>query len=143
MAEDHDKTNPTAGVDALVDPSPLTIAQVAVLSRANSPVLFGRVENLDRALEALYLTSIPAAEAVRRIKAGTAQDDAVAWAEAELREPGAYADRMVALLDAIAAFWKMLPNGDPQKKTPSDTGTDGSPNSSSGSAAHTVGGLNT
>lgn len=139
MAEDHDKTNPVAGVDALVDPRPLTIAQVAVLSRANNPVLVGKVENLDRALEALYLTSIPAAEAVRRIKAGTSQDDAVEWAERELREPGEYADRMVALLDAITAFWKMLPNGDPQKKTQSDTAMDGSRSLSSGPAAPTDG----
>jgi hypothetical protein len=101
--------------------------------------IFGKVENLDRALEALYLTSIPAAEAVRRIKAGTAQDDAVEWAEKELREPGEYAERMVALLDAITAFWKMLPNGDPQKKTQSDTAMDGSRSLSSGPAAPTDG----
>lgn len=139
--EDHDKTNPIASVEALVDPKPLTIAKVAILSRVNSPVLFGKVDGPGVALEALYLTSIPAAEALKHI--ATAKDDAIVWAEEALKEPGAYSDRMCALLDAITAFWKMLPNGDPEKKTQSDTATDGSRSSSSGPAAPTDGGSTT
>jgi len=142
--EDHDKTNPVAGVDALVAPHPLTIARVALLTRVNSPVLFGHADDLSRNLEALYLADAPFADAARSAKAGTAQDDALAWAEADegVKEPDGYARRMVALLDAITAFWKMLPNGDPQKKTPSATGTDGSPSLPSGAAAPTGGGSN-
>lgn len=143
--EDHDKTNPVAGIDALVAPHQITIARVALLSRVNSPVLFGRADDLSRNVEALYLSSAPIAEAAKSAKAGTAQEDALAWAESDgkMNEPGEYANRMCDLLDAITAFWKMLPNGDPEKKTPSDTGTDGSRNSSSGPAEHTDGGSNT
>jgi hypothetical protein len=132
-------------VDALVAPHPLTIARVALLSRVNSPVLFGHADDLSRNLEALYLSDAPFADAARSVKAGTAQDDALAWADADegMREPGGYAKRMVALLDAITAFWKMLPNGDPQKKTPSATETAGSQSLSNGPAAPTDGGLNT
>jgi hypothetical protein len=139
MEVEHDKTNPVAGVDALVDPSPLTISRVALLSRVNSPVLFGHAEDMDRCLEALYLTSAPIAEAVKSAKAGTSKDDAVVWSESALAKPGAYTEKMVALLDAITAFWKMLPNGNPQKKTPSGTETDGSRNSSNGDAGLTDG----
>lgn len=143
--EEHDKTNPVAGVDALVDPHPLTIARVALLSRVNSPVLFGHADDLPRNVEALYLASAPIAEAAKSAKSGTSAEDALAWAEADdgVKETKGYAKAMCALLDAITAFWKMLPNGDPEKKTPSDTGTDGSPNSSSGPAEHTGGESNT
>lgn len=141
--QEHDKTNPIAGVDALVDPSPLTIARVALLSRVNSPVLFGHAEDIDRCLEALYLTSAPIAEAAKSAKAGTSVEDALAWADGEIAEPGEYSKRLVALLDSITEFWKMLPNVDPQKKTPSATETGGSQNSSNGDAAPTDGELNT
>lgn len=143
--QDHDKTNPVAGVDALLNPHPLTIARVALLTRVNSPVLFGHTDDMTRNVEALYLASAPIATAAKSAKAGTAQEDALAWAEndREMNEPGEYEKRMCDLLDAVTAFWKMLPNEDPEKKTPSDTGTDGLQNSSSGPAAPTDGGLNT
>ena len=141
--QEHDKTNPTAGVDALVDPSPLTIARVALLSRVNSPVLFGHAEEIDRCIEALYLVTVSIADAARSAKAGTATEDALAWAEKELPDMAGYSSRMVALLDSITAFWKMLPNGDPQKKTRSGTETGGSQNSSSGDAEPTDGASNT
>lgn len=136
---EHDETNPIAGVDALVNPHPLTIARVALLSRVNSPVLFGHADDLDRCIEALYLTTVPVAEAAGSIRAGRQADDALEWAEEALSEQGAYATAMVGLLDSITAFWNMLPNGDPQKKTRSATATAGSRNSSSGRAARTGG----
>lgn len=141
--EDHDKTNPVTGVDALVAPHPLTIARVALLSRVNSPVLFGHADDLNRNLEALYLATAPLADAAKSAKGGTAEDDALAWAEDGMNEPGDYAKAMASLLDAITDFWKMLPNGDPEKKTPSATETGGSPSSPSGDAAPTAGASNT
>lgn len=143
--EEHDKANPVAGVDALVDPHPLTIARVALLSRVNSPVLFGHADDAGRNVEALYLASAPIAAAAKSAKAGTSAEDALAWAEADadVKGPEGYAKAMCALLDAITAFWNMLPNGDPEKKTQSATATDGLPNSSSGPAEPTDGGLNT
>lgn len=143
--EDHDKTNPLASVDALVDPAPLTIARIALLSRVNSPVLFGHADDTTRNVEALYLASVPIADAARSAKGKTSVEDALAWAEADkgMADPREYTKRMIALLDSITAFWKMLPNGDPQKKTPSDTGTAGSRNSSSGDAVPTGGESNT
>lgn len=112
--EDHDRSNPVASVDALVSPSPLTIARFALLSRVNSPVIYGIADDVGRNLEALYLTSIPVAEAARHVK--TAVDDALVWAEETLKEPGAYTEKMCALLNAVTAFWNMLPNPDPKKK---------------------------
>jgi hypothetical protein len=111
--EEHDKTNPLASVDALVDPAPLTIARIALLSRVNSPVLFGHADDHARNVEALYLASVPIADAARSAKGGTSVEDALAWAEADkgMADPREYVKRMVALLDSITAFWKMLPNG--------------------------------
>lgn len=143
--EEHDKTNPVAGVDALVEPHPLTIARFALLSRVNSPVLFGHAEDAGRNVEAIYLASAPIAEAAKSAKDGTSAEDALAWSEAnaDVKGPEGYAKAMCALLDAITAFWGMLPGNDPEKKTRSDTETDGSRSSSSGPAEPTDGGLNT
>lgn len=143
--EEHDKTNPLASVDALVDPAPLTIARIALLSRVNSPVLFGHADDHARNVEALYLSSVPIADAAKSAKGGTSVEDALAWTEADkgMADPREYVNRMVALLDSITAFWKMLPNGDPQKKTPSATETAGLRNSSNGDAAPTGGESNT
>lgn len=143
MADEHDKSNPVAGVDALVDPHPLTIARVALLSRVNSPVLFGHADDHGRNVEAVYLASAPIKDAARSVRDGTSEDDALAWSEAEMKEPREYVDRTVELLDAVTAFWRMIPNPDPEKKTPSATGTGGSSSSSSGDAAPTGGESNT
>lgn len=114
--EKHDKTNPIASVDALTSPAPLTMARIALLSRINSPVLFGRAEDVAKCVEALYLANAPIADAAKSAKSGTVDVDALAWAEGALKDSGEYAEKMCALLDAITAFWKMLPNGDPKKK---------------------------
>ena len=122
--EDHDETNPIASVDALVDPAPLTISRLALLSRVNSPVLFGHAEDMDRCMEAIYLVSVPVAEAARSIKTGSTLQDSVVWADAAIKDVGTYSERICSLLDAITSFWKMIPSGEPKKKA-SDTGTAG------------------
>lgn len=137
--EEHDKTNPLASVDALVNPHPLTMARIALLSRVNSPVLFGHADDVGRNLEALYLANAPITDAAKSAKAGTSQEDALVWSDADKDGTDVYVEKMCELLDAITAFWKMLPNSDPEKKTASATVMDGLQNSSSGGAAPTDG----
>lgn len=123
--EKHDKSNPIASVDALINAKPLTIAQVALLSRIDSPILFGIADDINKCITALYLLSIPMSEAVKHLK--TAEDDALVWSHEKYGSFKDYSRDMCSLLDSITEFWKMMPSADPKKKQ-FDTATDGSLN---------------
>ena len=107
--------NPVESIDALIDPSPLTLGQIALLERIDSPLLRGDVGSMSRCAEAMWLLSLPREEAARRWKEAPVQG--ILWPDAPTLQE--YRKRLAEVLDGITAFYRMLPaqeGGEPKKE---------------------------
>ena len=129
MSEDNDIVpEPKASLDALVDPAPLTIAQIAVLERVKSPVPTGNIDSVNDCLVALYLMSMPVREAgrmARTLPVDEIEGKALDWADSEDMSGAEYNERLSALLGACTSFWKMLPRPESKDAKKKDTATAG------------------
>ena len=123
--------NPQASLDALTPPHPLTLGKIAVLCRLDSPLLVGNVDDLCECLAALYVIEMPLNECVVNFK--TLKDDAIVWGDS--LTPTEYRMRLAAALDAVAAFFEMIPR--PAASSKKNSATDGSQSLSNGSATPT------
>lgn len=106
--------NPVESIDALLSPSPLTLGQIALLERIDSPLLRGDVSSISKCAEALWLLSLPRDEAASRWQEAPVQG--VLWLDATPLQ--AYRKRLAEVLDGITAFYRMLPaqeGGEPKK----------------------------
>lgn len=134
--------NPKEALEALADPSPLTLGQIALLDLYGSPLLHGEIDDLSKVTFSLWLLSMPLAKAVAEARF---PDHAILWADGITAEE--YDRRLVDALAAIAAFFHILPRpesgeddaigGLKKKRAASATAT--SPSSPRGSAATTAG----
>lgn len=107
--------NPADGLDALLDPDPLTLGRVALLERADAPILRADVDSLTETLAAIWLVRAPVEEAARewprRYELSAVWGDKLA--------PADYRRELHGLLRALAAFRRLLPRAtEEQKKTP-------------------------
>lgn len=131
---------PAKALAALAEPAPLTLGQVALLDLHKCPLLAGDFDDLNATLFALWLLDMPLERAVAE---ANYPEKAIVWGT-EIGVDG-YKTRLVAALNAIAAFRDMLPKvesgDDAKKKTLASGGaeTETSRKSSSSSAAPTAG----
>ncbi len=131
---------PATALEALADPAPLTLGQVALLDLYKCPILDGKIDNVNETAFALWLLSMPLEQAVAEAHF---PEKAIVWA-GEVGVDG-YNDRLVKALKALERFYGMLPKAesgeDAQKKTSEsgEPGTATSRRSSSSSAASTAG----
>ena len=112
--------NPQAALDALADPAPLTLGQVALLEKIRSPLLTGAADAAD-VIPGLFLLSLPSAQGAKHLK--TLEHDAFAWADT--LTPADFRERWRAALEALAAFYALLPGpegGEPKKASPATAG---------------------
>ena len=135
--------NPKEALEALADPSPLTLGQIALLDLYGSPLLHGEIGALSKVTFSLWLLSMPLAKAVAEARF---PDHAILWADGITAEE--YARRLVDALAALAAFFHILPRpesgeddavGGLKKKRAGASATATSPSSSRSSAASTGG----
>ena len=135
--------NPKEALEALADPSPLTLGQIALLDLYGSPLLHGEIGDLSKVTFSLWLLSMPLAKAVAEARF---PDHAILWADGITAEE--YDRRLVDALAAIAAFFHILPRpesgeddaiGGLKKKRAGASATATSPSSSRRSAASTDG----
>lgn len=126
--------NPAASLDALAATPELTLGKMAVLTRIDSPILVGDAADIPSTLTALWILAAPFDE----VLANRADLETPALKWGERMEPSEYRKRIIAALDAVNAYYDMLPRAEPDKKKRAP-GTDRSPNSPSGSAARTAG----
>lgn len=135
--------NPKEALEALADPAPLTLGQIALLDLYGSPLLHGDIGDLNKVTFSLWLLSMPLAQAVAEARF---PDRAIVWAGGIT--PEEYDRRLVDVLAAIAAFFHILPRpesgeddaiGDLKKKRAGAAATATSPSSSRRSAASTGG----
>ena len=105
---------PAKALDAMAEPSPLSLGQIALLDLHKCPLLTGDFSDLNATLFALWLLDMPLERAVAE---ANYPETAIVWGT-EIGVDG-YKTRLVAALNAIAAFRDMLPkveSGDDAKK---------------------------
>lgn len=113
--------NPRKALDALADPAPLTLGQVALLEKIKSPLLSATNPAAADVIPALYLLSLPSAQGAKHLK--TLTEDAFAWADT--LTPDDFSNRWGAALKALRAFYALLPGpteGEPKKDSPATAG---------------------
>lgn len=115
---------PQKAADALATPAPLTLGQFALLRKLSSPLLDGDASDLAACGAALWLLSLPRAEAARRFAEAPAQG----LAYLDSLSPAAYREALKALFDAISAFYDMLPRPEESDAKKNASEMAGSPN---------------
>ena len=100
--------NPEKALEALVEPSPLTLGQIALLERIDSPLLRGDVSSIHECARGLWLLSLPPQEAATRWR--ESEQEAIAWLDAVGVQ--GYRNAVTRVLDGITAFFDMLPRPD-------------------------------
>jgi len=125
---------PAAVLEAVTRPTSLTLARLALLEKAECPIIFRDISKLAENVRATYLFSIPYEEAVEKM--ATADKDSLVWLE-KVGEK-AYLDKFEELARGIVEFWKMLPNTEKKKDSETVSETGGSENLSNGSAEPTA-----
>ena len=114
--EINTQKTPQAVLDAVLNPSPLSVGRIALLEKAKSPLLMKDFGNLNECIRATYLVELPLKEAVAKLKdEDTLLTEAIAWAD----ELGwdKYEEKLAALIVSLVKFWKMLPPEETEKKT--------------------------
>jgi len=124
---------PKAVLDAVLRPTSLTLARLALLEKAKCPILYRDITKLSENVRATYLFSIPYEEAVAKME--TADKDSLVWLE-KVGE-AEYLKKFEELARGVVSFWKLLPKVEKKKDSQTDSETVGSENSQSGSAEPT------
>lgn len=149
-------SNPEKSVQAIVNPAPLTLAQLALFEKIDAPVLYADVTSLRDNLIALWIYKNPIREVAKNFE--KREELALAWSEKLTGED--YGDALTELLQACTAFYEMMPRKESSgeideaedgeaadgeagvdeqpKKALSGSATDGSPSLRSGCAGHTI-----
>ena len=112
--EPERQNNPKKIVEAILDPSPLTLAHVVMLEKISSPLLYGDSSDTEKNLQSMFLLELPIKDALAKIKGGTVEDDAIGWAADFSADE--YRKRLVKWLGSVEAFWAMLPRPDEESK---------------------------
>ena len=98
-------SNPQCALDALLTPHPITLGQVALLEKIDSPLLKeGELLAAD-VIPSLYLLRLPASEAVGKLE--HLREEAFRWADAIT--PEAYRKLQAQALEGLRVFFGMLP----------------------------------
>lgn len=98
---------PDKALEAMVEPAPLTLGQVALLDLYKCPILDGNIDDLNATAFALWLLSMPLEQAV--VEAHF-PEKAIVWAEKI--EVDEFNDRIVKECLAIKRFYDMLPKAE-------------------------------
>jgi hypothetical protein len=96
---------PKAAIEAVLSPAPLTIGKFALLVKHKCPILDGNLEDIESNILALYIFSRPIGEVID--VAENLSRLSLEWAES--LSPLDYRKKISELLDALAAFYEMLP----------------------------------
>lgn len=133
--------NPEKAIDAITNPSPLTLSKLALFEKIDAPVLRADISRLHDNLIAVWIYKTPIQDCVRNFE----RREELALAMSEQMSGEEYGYALTELIQSVTAFFQMMPRPETgdldedgnEKKNPSNSGTDGSRNSRNGSAEHT------
>lgn len=145
------KANPEKAVDAIVNPAPLTLSQLAMFEKIDAPIMRADATSLHDNLIAIWIYKTPIREVVKNFE----RREELALAMSEKMSGDEYGFALAELMKAVTAFYEMLPrpeNGEDEddaeegdadgqgKKSLADgSETASSPSSPNGCAEHTSG----
>lgn len=92
-------------LEALIEPHPLTLGQLALLERAEAPILRGDVSDLATTAKALYILTHPAKEVITSWQ--SVDSASLEWLDTLSIEE--YRKALSEALDSIKAFYELLP----------------------------------
>lgn len=135
------KNNPEKAIDAITNPSPLTLSKLALFEKIDAPVLRADISRLHDNLIAVWIYKTPIRECVKNFD----RREELALEMSEQMSGEEYGYALTELIQAVTAFYQMLPRSESgdlddegnEKKNPSDSETDGLPRSPNGSAERT------
>lgn len=145
-AEAMINANPEKAVQAIANPAPLTLAQIALFEKIDAPILRADISSLRDNLIAVWIYKTPLKEVARNFD--RREEKALCMGEAMSGEE--YGDALAELVRACTAFYEMMPRketgetedgedgGDAPKKVLSGSAMAGSQNLQSGYAEHTI-----
>ena len=147
-------SNPEKAVQAIADPSPLTLAQIALFEKIDAPILHADIGSLRDNLIAVWIYKTPLKEVARNFD----RREEFALLMSERMSGEEYGDALTELVRACTAFYEMMPRresgesegdteqvpgepeaeGDSPKKASSGSATAGSRSLANGCAGPTT-----
>lgn len=130
-------SNPEKAIQAIADPAPLTLAQIALFEKIDAPILHADISCLRDNLIAVWIYKTPLHEVARNFE--RREELALLMSEGMTGEE--YGNVLTELIRACTAFYEMMPRretgeeesgGDPSKKASSGSATAGSRSSQNG-----------
>lgn len=139
------KANPEKAVEAIINPAPLTLSQLAMFEKIDAPIMRADATSLHDNLIAVWIYKTPIREVVRNFD----KREECALAMSEKMTGDEYGIALAELMKAITAFYEMIPRqecsdedgeGDAEgedadgqgKKRPTDSATVSLPSSGNG-----------
>ena len=146
------KANPEKAVEAIVNPAPLTLSQLAMFEKIDAPIMRADATSLHDNLIAIWIYKTPIREVVKNFE----RREELALAMSEKMSGDEYGFALTELMKAVTAFYEMLPrpengedeegdaeegeaDGQGKKSLTGDSETASSPSSPNGCAAPTSG----
>lgn len=105
---------PEPALNALVDPHPVTLGQIALLEKIGSPLVVGSEGEVPAAdlIPSLYLLTLPSREGVAHLT--TLEADAFAWADG--LTAAQFQEYLRTAMEGVKAFYELLPQPEADAK---------------------------
>lgn len=142
------KSNPDKAIQAVINPHPITLGQIALLDRVQAPFLYGDYSHIEENGVALWIYKT-SKESMEKCVKEFNDRERLALEMLNSMSVEEYADLCQELYMAVKRFNDMLPNPEPDeerdaitgeliKKKAQETETDGLLKSESGCAGHII-----
>ena len=105
--------NPKPILDAILAPPSLTVAQIALLERMESPLLRLDVGNHVENIKAAYALNLPIGDALRTFSDDDFEVNAIVWADKLGWD--AYMEKLAEAVSGVVGFWHMMPPASKKK----------------------------
>lgn len=124
------KSNPEKAVQAITNPAPLTLAQLALFEKIDAPILYADITSLRDNLIAVWIYKTPITEVARNFE----RREELALVMSEKMSGEEYGEALTELIRAVTAFYEMMPRKESGEEDAPEAGEDASKKVSRGSA---------
>lgn len=113
--------NPEKAVDAITNPAPLTLAQIAIFEKINAPILYADISSLRDNLIAVWIYKTPIREVAKNIE----RREELALVMSENMSGDEYGYALAELVQAMTAFYEMMPRSEASGEADEDDADEG------------------